>query len=282
MLKCFLKYGIGMATIERDDIARLALYPGVLVAGLVVVLFSLLRINHWDNATIIFLGAIGIALVLIGIEFRFTDAPRLGAIGAVLIFVAAVLYYVVLRQGVDVLALVATLGIAMIVSEILLVSRDRTGVREARTAATETAPLPVSSEVDVIDRHFTDVKQIIQSYRSQALDEIDRKEALNRQNLMMMIKTRDALERSIDLNPSADELRPLKTLLAEYEELFMDLHIEEIQVNAGDPYNAELQQKVKEIDGTDRHVGQIIRKGYRHQDDKGNWVVIRKSLVDLV
>ena len=88
-----------MATIERDDIARLALYPGVLVAGLVVVLFSLLRINHWDNATIIFLGAIGIALVLIGIEFRFTDAPRLGAIGAVLIFVAAVLYYVVLRHN---------------------------------------------------------------------------------------------------------------------------------------------------------------------------------------
>lgn len=270
-----------MATRKNEDISRLALYPGVFVAGFIIFLYSLFRINHLEGSTIIFLGAIGVALIFLGIEFRYTDTPMVGAVGAAITIGTAVLYYFVLQQGVSILALSAALGLAMIVSETLLVSREKGGGATVVAPASGSASMPVSSEVDVIDRHFTDVKQIFQSYRSQALDEIDRKEEMNRQNLMMLIKTRDALERSIALNASED-LKPLRTLLAEYDELFMDLHIEEIEIQEGDPYNAELQQKVKEIDGTDRRVGQILRKGYRHQDDKGNWIVLRKSLVDLV
>ncbi|MEN6516642.1 MAG: hypothetical protein ABFC38_00440 [Methanospirillum sp.] len=243
-------------TIDRERIFQIIRFPGVLFAGLLIFFFALLRLYHWSPVDTIFPGAIGLALILLGVALYFsTMRPWIGMVGFTIAIIASLLYYFIEGYISEIVAFIYSLGVAMILLEIII--RSTTVVRPP-------GPPDIERCERVFEETLQKLRQLMTGQRMVLDEKIQQKQEDVIAGLVFLIKLKDSLaqiRRDLPDNPIVN---------ASYAGLdeFLDIRgVSEYQVGVGDEYdylNHVMVSRVGVPSPTSRGtVIEVKRKGYR-------------------
>jgi hypothetical protein len=96
------------------------IFTVIIAIGFILVLFSLLRMNHWDPYEIKILSGFGLILLFTGLNFSIkSKVTKRGLFGCILSVFSILLYIIFRDQIIDWLALLYAAGLSLIITDIV-------------------------------------------------------------------------------------------------------------------------------------------------------------------
>ncbi len=175
-------------------------FPGILVIGIFLFFYSVLRFNHWALIDIMFLAGIGLVLILLGITSHFKSESTMTMIGSVLSGIAMIDFYWYSRRIEDSVAIFYSLGIIVLLFNIII------NYNKQSPGFNKITP-PSEPYEDVFDKEFVnklkEFQEMHNSYLSFKKDDRDKLIALNQSRktaLEKVLKTCESLTVFLEKN----------------------------------------------------------------------------------
>ena len=244
------------------------------LAGFLIVLFSLLRINKWETFTVVAMCGTGITLLVIGIDLaKNKKVAAVGYAGIICTVISILYYYFEVTWINDIIAVLFSVGITLILIDTF------TQVKESShqiIRAFDYEPVPVSGDIkldykNAIGNKLTDTMSTVNGLISTVSMKMEEKEGEMRQQMMKFIEIYDkitALQSEID-HPTLRNLH--STILDHLSENF----ITAMGTTAGDPFNPKMHKAVNPMPklGCKGTIKKVEKIGFIFKNQEKNQVV---------
>jgi hypothetical protein len=106
-------------------------FLAIILAGLFMVIFALLRLYHWNHQDVKLVAGLGLILIALGLDFHIRSQETvLGITGLVIAWCPVLVYYFAGTGATDLLVLIYTAGLIVIIADIILAHPDGGGLDE--------------------------------------------------------------------------------------------------------------------------------------------------------
>jgi hypothetical protein len=274
------------------------IFPGIIITGFFLFLYSVLRFNHWDLIDIMFLAGIGVVLILLGIASYFKSDNAMTIAGTVLSGIAVVDFFWYSRRIEDRVAIFYSLGIIILLLNIIRTIKNRQSspiIESSKLVPSPTnKPHPNGKPYeDVFDKEFDDKLQEFQEmhdwYLSFKKDDKSKLASMNESRksaLKKVLETFESLKEFLEKN-KGKEVEGVESIRIKCDELNDELqdNIKQIPANAGETIFPDDEVKIYEIINKEERprdfkgypkIKRIIKPGYLMHSDE----VLRKVRIE--
>lgn len=298
-----MKYSKRMVDMESNDniskkLIEYLMFPGILITGIFLFFYSVLRLDHWTLINIMFLAGIGLIFILIGIVAYFKSGNAITLSGVILSGIAVVDFYWYSRRIENSVAILYSLGTMILLLNIIFFIKNKQSSASVSPSViispSYNKPLPHDKPYeDVFDKEFEDKLQEFQemhdwylSFKKEDRGKLANMNESRKSALKKVLDTYESLKEFLEKN-KGKEVEGIESIRIKCDELWDELqdNIERIPVNVGDTISPDDEVKRFEIINKEERprdyrgypkIKKIIKQGY----STGNNEVLRKARIE--
>ncbi|VVB97597.1 Protein GrpE [uncultured archaeon] len=266
--------------IFRKNLQEYIRFPGILITGIFLFFYSVLRFNHWALIDIMFLSGIGIVIILLGIIMYYhSPAASMTAAGIGLSGIALGIFYLYDRKVTDIIAISYSFGVIMLLLSVISVTKNKTSA-----IITKTYNLPMQNpgilKMDTVEDRYTktvssglqNLQDIIIGYRDVIAEEKSKIKASVEKQLLDILELNDGFESYInkykDQEQKPEGFIQIKKMYDFVQETLDNENVHPIEVQIGESIDEKRHEVIKvtneppaDLSGKPSIV-QVRRKGF--------------------
>lgn len=271
-------------------------FPGLLIIGIFLFFFSILRFNHWALIDIMLLAGIGLVIIFLGIILYFTNLKVMTVVGGVLSGIALSIFYLVDRRITDVVAISYSFGMIVLLLDIMGAIKNRP-INTIKMPY-GLMPKPDFTYTESLEDRYTNtvssglqnLQEILIGYRIAIAEEKTKIKASVEEKLLKMLEFNDGFESYLDKFKNSEQ-KPegfiqIKKMYDELQETLEMAHVRPMEEDIGETIDEKKHEMINVInkppseDTGKPAIIQVRKKGY-YIDSPVLGRILRRAKVEV-
>ncbi len=284
--------------IFRKNLQEYIRFPGILIIGIFLFFYSVLRFSHWALIDIMSLAGIGIVIILLGTIWHFnSQTTSMTAIGIGLSGIGLSIFYLYDRRVTEIVAISYSFGIIVLLLSVITVNKNETSsvIKKPENLHIQNPSIPHRDTVEdrytkTVSSGLQNLQDIIIGYRDVIAEEKSKIKASVEKQLLDILELNDGFESYInkykDQEQKPEGFTQIKKMYDFVQETLDNENVHPIEVQIGESVDEKRHEVIKvtnepptDLSGKPSIV-QVRRKGF-FIDSPVPGKVLRRTRVEV-
>ncbi len=255
-------------------------FPGILLIGIFLFLFSILRFNRWESlVNMMSWAAIGVLLLFLGISFYFKPLNKIVMSGFLFYTSSVVIFYFFEKLITNIVAILYTSGIILFLLGIIDATEKSRHSQSVHAEAIVSYPqydeISLKDKIDIelgeVSKKLRTTHSLYQGIKIDSEKELATLKMKNKKALQQMLEMCEDLKSLLKSHEGdeTEEIKQIKIIRNQIKEQLKDEKIEQMPTNKGDIVNDDIhivdnkyERPRNWYDGVNPKIKSIEKPGY--------------------